>query len=71
MEPVEYVLSDADLDHVRAELRRNAQLFDRPHAYISGVEDAVAALIARSRDPESALIEVPDLDAETRRSRMI
>lgn len=71
MEPVGYVLTDADLDHVRAELRRNAQLFDRPHAYISGVEDAVAALIARSRDPDGALIEVPDLEGETPQARMI
>lgn len=60
---MQYVLSDADLDDVRAQLRRHAKLFDRPNAYTAGVEDAVAALIARSRAPD-AVIEMPDLESE-------
>lgn len=59
-----YVLSDLQLDDVRASLRRNAQLFERPHEYVAGVEDAVAALIAIAREPE-ATIEVPELDERT------
>lgn len=67
-----YVLSEAEIDEVRASLRRNAQLFDRPHAYVAGVEDAMAALIATARDPEADVIAVPELHrAHRKRSRMI
>lgn len=69
---MDYVLTDAEIDEVRASLRRNAQLFDRPHAYVAGVEDAVAALIAKARDPEGEVIAVPELHrAHRKRSRMI
>lgn len=68
---MDYLLSEAEIDEVRASLRRNAQLFDRPHAYVAGVEDAVAALIAIARDP-GGVIEVPELHRTHRkRSRMI
>lgn len=60
---MEYVLSDADLDDVRAQLRRHANLFDRPNAYTAGVEDAVAALIARS-SASGTVIEMPDLGSD-------
>lgn len=69
---MDYVLTEAEIDEVRASLRRNAQLFDRPHAYVAGVEDAVAALIAMARDAEDEVIAVPELHrANRRRSRMI
>lgn len=68
----EYLLTDADMDHVRSNLRRNAQLFDRPHAYMAGIEDAVAALIAIGRDPDRDVIRMPDVErGRHRTSRMI
>lgn len=68
----DYVLTDADMDHVRANLRRNAQLFDRPHAYMAGIEDAVAALIAIGRDRDRDVIRMPDVErGRHRTSRMI
>lgn len=68
---MKYVVSDEDVDEVRAGLRRNAQLFDRPNAYVAGVEDAVAALMAIARDPDG-VIEVPEIDEHGRhRTRMI
>lgn len=39
----------SDLERVRQELRRNAEVFDRPAAYIAGVEDAVSAIVALAR----------------------
>lgn len=67
---MKYVVSDSDLDDVRARLRRHAHLFDRPNAYIAGVEDAVAALIARSQAAD--VIEMPELEPEqSPDSRMI
>lgn len=60
---MKYLLTDSDLDDVRAQLRSQSHLFDRPDAYIAGVEDAVAALIERSRTSD-AVIEMPELEPD-------
>lgn len=43
------MVGPTDLERVRQELRRNAQVFERPAAYIAGVEDALSAIASLAR----------------------
>lgn len=48
---------DREIMRVRLELQHNAGLFDRPQAYMAGVEDTLAALRRLAVDPETIELE--------------
>lgn len=50
-------LWEREIMRVRLELQHNAGLFDRPQAYMAGVEDTLAAFRRLAADPEAIELE--------------